>query len=205
MSKLVDIKTVRRLHDGTSVMLSDNEVKVVNYIMMGFSKSEARVKAGYTDFSKLEKYIQSEVAKGLTYQEARLKGQKKNHAMSGVMFKKNPDMARYLEDLRDASSKKLRIDTEMMMKFSAAVLKVDIADAYVSQSDVYSKLMRIDPIVRIAIKQVKVKRNKEGLLTDLELEMYDKTKVIECLVKLKELGMAANQGSNGTKINLGGN
>lgn len=187
-----------QLLGGTDVWLTDQELRYAQYILMGFALADARVKAGYVDYTKEPTYLQQQQAKGRKNPVAT--GKRKNEALANMVLKKNPDILRYVEDQRSALTNKLKLGTEQLMKFSAAVLSVDIADAYIGQRDVYNRLMKIPEHVRITIKQVVVKRNKEGVITDLDFMFYDKVKIVEMLCKLQEL----KGNISDTSVKLGG-
>ncbi len=187
------------LTDKTRVSLTKQEQRLGHFLAMGFSKEEAYCRAGYKDYRRDALFIETKDKLG---KDGRKLASATNRAKCSMILKKNPDVSRYYQDQLEVQNQSLNVSAENLMKLCAVTLELDIADLYAGQTDVYNKLMKIPPMYRKCIKKIDVRRNKDGVITDICYETYDKIKVMDSLVRLKELFSNVKEPSK-PKLNRG--
>lgn len=181
------------LSSGDFVLMTEREFKFANYIIQGSNYTDARLKAGYKDYTKDEDYL-AEHANCKTGAMALAKN--RNAASASQILRDNPEIAIYANDIREKHESALQLTTESMLKSVAAIVNFDPAEL-IDDEGQPRPLSEVPEKTRLAISSMSIDtyQPKEGppILT-YKYTWYNKIQAIALLTKIEELSKGRLKG-----------
>lgn len=167
-------------YDGIEVSLGIKHKLMAEAIGAGMSNTQARLAAGFTDYT--------------TREPDHSKAVKLNADYAHRLLKKNPDILIYAKYLSDQKRAKLSLTVEDLYKHTAAIINFDPAMLFEKDGTPIQNMWDIDPIARAAIKKFKALTrydNEGNPVSILEVEFYSKNDAMNTLVKMRDISNGA--------------
>ena len=181
------------LSNGDSVLMTEREFMVANYVIQGSNFTEARLKAGYKDYTKDEEYLKQH-ANHKT--DPMILAKNRNAASASQLFRDNPEISIYANDIREKHENALQLTTESMLKSVAAIVNFDPAEL-IDDDGNPRPLSEVPEKTRLALSSMNIDtyQPKEGppILT-YKYTWYNKIQAIALLTKIEELSKGRLKG-----------